>query len=87
VQAFAAAEPVAPAAPGTPVFRSLFHTSEPRGAVSPVVADLWTAPKTGVPEGGVASLTGASAPARPGMPLDLFQESAPNVRGLFDGKA
>jgi hypothetical protein len=87
VQAFAAAEPIPPAKPGTPVFRSLFQTGEPRGAVSPVVADLWAAPKSHVPEGGAASLTGASATVRPGTPLDLFQERTPDVRGLFDGKA
>ena len=84
--AVAAAQPVARAAEGQPMFRTLFQTGEPRGAVSPVVTELWAAPGSIEPEG-VASLTGASASTQPGVPLDLFQERAPEVRALFDRRA
>jgi hypothetical protein len=71
-RAFAAAQPAAPAAPAAPTeetagppsrsaFHSLFATENRRGAISPVVAALWT------PRG---SPTGES-----GAPLDrLYQE-------------
>ena len=85
--AVAAAPPAAPAAEAQPMFRSLFQTGEPRGAVSPVVAGLWSAPVKIEPEAGVASLTGGAASTRPGIPLDLFQERAPDVRALFDRRA
>jgi hypothetical protein len=85
--AVAAAQPVTPAGEAPPMFRSLFQTGEPRGAVSPMVAELWAAPEKIEPEAGVASLTGASASTRPGAPLDLFQERAPEVRALFDRRA
>jgi hypothetical protein len=56
--ALAAAQP--PADQPKPDFHTLFHTGSERGAVAPVVSELW------------------GRPVRP-----LFQESRPDVRGLF----
>jgi hypothetical protein len=83
--AIAAARPVVAAA--EPAFRSLFHTDEARGAVSPIVTELWGASANPASSSGdVATVTAqaASAPsAQP--PLDLFQDMRPDVRGLFRG--
>jgi hypothetical protein len=63
---------ITPQAEGSPsVFYSLFETSERRGPVSPTIADMWGA--------GPAGSNGQG-----GMPLDLFQETAPAARSLFD---
>jgi hypothetical protein len=81
--AFAAAQPAAPS--GEPIFRSLFHTGEHRhGPVSQVVATLWAAPRATGPDSGTMSATGVWSAVRPGAALDLFQEQAPDVRGLFE---
>lgn len=83
--AFAAAnEPTASAAPVAPAFRSLFHTGELRGAVAPVVAELWGAPRA--PAVDAQPVPVVSPPAHPpGTALDLFQETRPDARGLFTG--
>jgi hypothetical protein len=94
--AFAAAtvqKPFGPE-PARPVFHSLFHSDERRGAVSPVVAEFWG---VGAARAGAGEAQAASAPALPaaapppapagtGGPLDLFQDMRPNARALFDGR-
>jgi hypothetical protein len=85
--AVASAQRVEPVVETKPVFRSLFQTNDARPAVSPVVAELWTSPavRTDLP-GPVAAVT-AAAPTPSGVALDLFQDSRPNVRALFDRSA
>jgi hypothetical protein len=76
--AFAAAQtPVAE--PPKPDFRTLFHTEAARGAVAPVVAELWGSRMPVRP-------LQAPAPAAAGTPLDLFQERPPDAQGLFRGE-
>jgi hypothetical protein len=88
VFAVAAAERVTPVAENKPVFRSLFHTGDGRAPVSPLVAELWTAPVAQAePPSPTAAVAAAAAPAEPGAALDLFQEHRPNVRALFDRSA
>jgi hypothetical protein len=93
-QAFAAAQsaaapqtrPPAPA-PAEPIFHALFHSSERQEAVAPWVNQLW-APPGASPPARVAEAIPASpaeAPAN-GRPLDLFQDMAPDIRGLFTGR-
>jgi Transglycosylase SLT domain len=62
--------------PDEPMFRSLFLTANPRGAVAPVVVQLWGA-RAARPEGENAA----------GAPLDLFQDMHPDVRALFNRSA
>jgi hypothetical protein len=83
--AFAAAadERSAPASPPQPIFRSLFHTGELRGPVSPVVSELWGAPAPRGPAGAAQRAAPVVAPPPTGGPLDLFQEIRPDTRGLF----
>jgi hypothetical protein len=94
--AFAAATVTKPAGPepAGPVFHSLFHSDERRGAVSPVVAEFWG---VGAARAGAGEAQAASAPALPaaapppapagtGGSLDLFQDMRPNARALFDGR-
>jgi hypothetical protein len=87
-QAFAAYQPVATLQdqPG-PVFHALFHTAERREAVAPRINQLWGTLST------PAQARVAEAPAAPaaqgsanGGPLDLFQDMAPSIRGLFTGR-
>jgi hypothetical protein len=73
----AAAEPHAS---GGPVFHALFR-NEQRGAVAPVVSELWGAKRAGkaqVAAAAPASEIGASR--RLGAPLDLFQFLRPEIR-------
>jgi Transglycosylase SLT domain len=67
-------------------FHSLFHDDGRRGAVAPVVTELW---------GGRAGAPQASPPAAPsvadqrapaGGALDLFRDPRPSMRGRFDSK-
>jgi hypothetical protein len=84
-QAFAAAQPAAqPARESGPVFHALFHTAERHEAVAPRINQLWTMP----PVTRVAEVSGATAvqPPANGRPLDLFQDMAPNISGLFTGR-
>ena len=91
--AFAAA--TAPASAGSepagPMFHSLFHSDERRGAVSPVVAEFWGvgAARAGAREAQASApappAVTSTSPAPAGGTLNLFQELRPNVRGLFDG--
>ena len=82
-----------------PMFHSLFHSDERRGAVSPVVAEFWG---VGAARAGAEEAQAAATPALPAVastppapagtagkvvPLDLFQDMRPNVRALFDGSA
>ena len=83
--AVAAARPVAAGA--EPAFRSLFHTSEGRGAVSPIVTELWGAsanPAPGSADTPPATAQAVSAPSA-ATPLDLFQDMRLDVRSLFKG--
>ncbi len=89
------ARPDAGAGDSAPVFHSLFRTEDRRGAVSPVVAELWGAPSARAPAQDdpqaavdpTAPPLDAKAPGGARSPLDLFQDTRPNVRGLFDGSA
>ena len=88
--AVASARPVADSA--EPAFRSLFQNSERpsegRGAVSPIVSDLWSTPSNSPPPkaNSVPTVTAqaVTAPAAP-EPLDLFRDMRPDVRSLFRG--
>ena len=78
-----------------PMFQTLFHEGE-RGAVAPVVRELWGAPRVAAVETtGSVETTGAvqtpvapaaaAAPSAPGgtsinAPLDLFRFLRPNAR-------
>ena len=72
-------------APQTPMFQTLFSTDQ-RGAVAPVVRELWGARHAAAVEttDAVAPATDISAQRRtgPGLnaPLDLFQFMRPNLR-------
>jgi hypothetical protein len=100
--AFAAAnadsQPAGPAttASGGPVFYSLFHSDERGGPIAPVVSEFWG---VGAERAGAKEAKAALAPAlpataptsptplsSPGRRLDLFRDTRPNVRALFDGK-
>ena len=81
--AMAAAQPPAHASGPKADFRSLFHTEGVRGAVAPVVSELWRAPVRAPAQ--TPTITAQAVP-QSGRPLDLFQETRPNVRGLFTGK-
>jgi hypothetical protein len=87
--AYAAAAPPARAPETGSVFRSLFHDEGRRGAVAPVVSELWggQAPgasepprSSGPPPGDVRKPAGGST-------LDFFRDAPADPRGLFDGKA
>jgi Transglycosylase SLT domain len=84
-RAFAVAAPRPVVASAEPAFRSLFHSQE-RGAVSPIVSELWSTPSdspSAVSQAPNPTAQGntAGAPA----PLDLFREIRPDVRSLFRG--
>ena len=76
-----------------PIFHSLFHSDERRGAIAPAVADLWGvgAARAGTERSGSVPAPTPIVPTTPEngsattAPLDLFQELRPNVRALFDG--
>jgi hypothetical protein len=90
--AVASARPVAAAA--EPAFRSLFSNGDGnrdgRGAVSPIVRELWSTPASdpSPPSGarGAPTVT-AQAVQQPAAaePLDLFRELRTDVRSLFRG--
>jgi hypothetical protein len=86
-EALAAANPSAGSADySTPVFHSLFSTDERRGAVAPIVSELWGAQSVAAPlQQTAAAPTSAPAARGAAAPLNLFQDMRPNVRGLFDG--
>ena len=80
--AFAAQDPQSNSAasqPTPPLFQSLFQ-DKGRGAVSPIVSQLWTSPAAASAE----SNTGGSA-AQPTSPLSLFQFLRPGVSGTGSG--
>ncbi|MPZ39743.1 MAG: transglycosylase SLT domain-containing protein [Rhizobiales bacterium] len=85
--AFAVAGARSVVAAAAPAFHSLFHDSEGRGAVSPIVTELWggdsASESRSVPTvtGPAQAVSAAPDPA----PLDLFQDMRPDVRGLFRG--
>ncbi len=66
-----------------PVFFALFHSGERREAVSPRVNQLWNSP----PAVGAASPTETPVvqAAKNDGSFGLFQDMAPNIRGLFTG--
>lgn len=83
-QAFAAAHDRLPPLPDTkPLFQAMF-TDRARAAVTKTVASLWT-PGASAPSL-TSSAADASAAAQQARPLDLFTDSATNVRGLFHGR-
>ena len=67
----------------TPMFQGLFRTDR-REPVSPVVSELWAAPKARTQVAAVAPAAGTAAataaPGRLGKPLDLFQFLRPEIR-------
>lgn len=82
--------PIVPGEPG--MFHSLFQTAERHQGVSPIVSELWggqaareraQAAQALVPPASPDAI--GSAPNAGGAALDLFQETLPNVRGLFKG--
>ncbi len=88
--ALAAANPVTSSPRATPAFHSLFHTAERREAVVPAVREIWGAQAARArAQGAQAIPQRAAAPATAaGSTLDLFQDTAPNVRGgLFGDRA
>jgi hypothetical protein len=81
--ALAVARPIAQAGQPQPTFRSLYQTAELRGPVAPVVSALW-----GTLAAGPSSDLQPITPARSrGGPLDLFQETRPDARGLFGNRS
>jgi hypothetical protein len=86
-QAFAAVAPRPVVAAAEPTFRSLFQ-NQGRGAVSPLVSELWSTPTespAAVPDSAPTLTAQAVTPARVPEPLDLFRDMRPDVRGLFRG--
>jgi hypothetical protein len=78
----AANPPVLRPADDGPVFHSLFHAGERREPVAPAVSKLWNTQSSAATTG-----TAVTTAARPGEPLDLFQNMQPDVRGLFGAKS
>jgi hypothetical protein len=79
----AAAGPASPPA-SQPTFRSLFQTDETRGAVAPVVSELWgRRPPGATPVSPIALADPLTTTS--GAQLDLFRDQAPDVRRLFGG--
>jgi hypothetical protein len=88
--AVASAGPVTAAA--EPAFRSLFSNGGGnRGAVSPIVSELWTTPSSDPPPppSGARGIPTVAAQAveqpAAAQPLDLFRDLRPDVRSLFRG--
>jgi hypothetical protein len=89
--AVAAARPVVAGA--EPAFRSLFRNGDSyrdgRGAVAPIVSELWGAAPAKAPASGTQSAPGVTAqavePTSAAEPLDLFRDMRPDVRSLFKG--
>jgi hypothetical protein len=79
----------AAAAPTGPKFNSLFSDTDRRMAVSPVVAALWSTPTTPLPANPTQSSPAPTAASHTAevASFGLFQDSSPNVRGLFDGSS
>ena len=70
-----------------PGFHSLFHDDGRRGAVAPVVTELWGGRGAGAPQASppaAPSVADQRAPA--GAALDLFRDPRPSMRGRFDSK-
>jgi hypothetical protein len=72
----------------TPVFHSLFRSEEHRGAVSPVVQELWgqanAAPVRAPSQPGTSPAgTASNSASTPAGPLSLYADQPANVRGLF----
>jgi hypothetical protein len=67
--------PPARAADAPPLFHGLFHTAEQRGAVAPVVSELWSSQSTQAlaPQGSPPT---KQAPGGHGGMLDLFRDGA-----------
>jgi hypothetical protein len=85
-EAYAAAAPVpSKAAEAAPVFYGLFRSTGGPEPVAPLVNSLWNSPR---PDGADASADKAAPAPAPasGGDLGLFQDSAPDVRGLFRGR-
>jgi hypothetical protein len=76
-QALAAAnvQPIGSGGNSPSAFHSLFSTDERRGAVAGVVSELW----------GTQAAAAAANTSGSDTLLNMFQDSRPNVRGLFDG--
>lgn len=69
-----------------PVFHSLFSTDDRRGPVAAVVSELWgTQAASEAAQPAAAAQTSVPAAPAANTLLNLFQDTSPNVRGLFDG--
>jgi hypothetical protein len=79
----AAAPPARPPETGS-VFRSLFHDEGRRGAVAPVVSELW-GNQAAAGEAARSSVPPTSRKPGGGSTLDLFRDAPADARGLFDG--
>jgi hypothetical protein len=84
--AYAAAAPARPPETGS-VFRSLFHDEGRRGAVAPVVSELWGSQAPGASEAPRSSVPPTLRKPSGGSTLDLFRDAPADARALFDGKA
>jgi hypothetical protein len=69
-------------------FHSLFHDDGRRGAVAPVVTELWGGRAVAAREAARPPAGPSAAGQRPpgGSALELFRDPPPNLRGRFDGK-
>ena len=97
-QALAAADNRAPPQPSRPLFAAMFSDAE-RGAVSRTVTSLWSDAEPGdaggtsalsapgiTAQASTATAAATAAVGRGARGLDLFSDSAANIRGLFTGK-
>jgi hypothetical protein len=84
----AAIVPPARAQELTSGFHSLFHDDGRRGAVAPVVTELWGGRAVAAREAARPPAGPPAAGQRPpgGSALELFRDPPPNLRGRFDGK-
>ena len=87
--AYAAASPPSRPPETGSVFRSLFHDEGRRGAVAPVVSELWGGQTSGASDASQspAPSPGDSRKSGGGSPLDLFRDAPSDGRALFGGKA
>jgi hypothetical protein len=89
IGASGAAVPPARAQEGASSFHSLFHDGGRRGAVAPVVNELWGGRSAGTRPASPPPAAPPAARERPpsGAMHDLFRDPPPSGRGRFDGKA
>lgn len=76
----------AKAAAIAPVFHGLFRTAGSAEPVAPLVSSLWTETRPPAPEPVAARRAPVVLPEPADGELGLFQDQAPDVRGLFRGR-